>query len=213
MPPHISPPQLPPCQRPPSRACNVGAARVSQFIARCRGGRGYTRQTLQEAVSERGAVGAADGGPGKGCPARSPGPQPPRRPPGLPRSPAPGTPPAPCGHPGPAALRNPPPRCRTPPLRRGRWAGVTRGGGGGMGQRGWEEVLALLLWRAGAARPSPCSDHSLEERRLLLGGLRGQQLGFCLGRQVLQVVVAPDRSGQELPALRGHRVSNGGRQH
>lgn len=87
-----------------------------------------------------------------------------------------------------------------------------RGGAGGTGQRGWEAVLALLLWRAGAARPSPRSDHSLEERRLLLGGLWGQQLGFCLWRQVLQVVLAPDWSGQELPALWGHRVSSQGQQ-
>lgn len=88
-----------------------------------------------------------------------------------------------------------------------------QGGAGGTGQRGWEAVLALLLWRAGAARPSPRSDHSLEERRLLLGGLWGQQLGFCLWRQVLQVVLAPDWSGQELPALWGHCVSTQGQQH
>lgn len=110
----------------------------------------------------------------------------------------------PCGRPVPVS-----PSGSHHPLLPASRLGQCGGGGPGAGLRGWEAVLALLLWRAGAARPSPRSDHSLEERRLLLGGLRGQQLGFGLGRQVLQVVVAPDRCGQQLPALRGHGVSGG----
>lgn len=134
----------------------------------------------------------------KGCLTGSPDPQPPCRTPVLPRA----------GEPF-CSLQLPRPRSpqrpstslsRTPSVVRPVWG---QGSAGGTGQHGWEAVLALLLWQAGAARPSPHSDHSLEECRLLLAGLRGQQLGFCLGCQVLQVMVAPDWSGQELPALWG----------
>lgn len=143
-------------------------------------------------------MGAAGRGQGRACPTHCPGPRPPCHPPRAATLPALGTPPVPRGHPGSVAPSTPHLAGLSPCSEAG-----GQGGAGDTGQRGWEAVLALLLWRAGAARPSPRSDHSLEERRLLLGGLWGQQLGFCLWRQVLQVVLAPDWSGQELPALWG----------
>lgn len=60
------------CWCPTSPACSARTARVSQFIARCRGGWGYTRQTLREAVSEWGAMGAAGRGQGRAVPLAPP---------------------------------------------------------------------------------------------------------------------------------------------
>lgn len=112
--------QMPPytacCQCPPSPARGAGAARVSQFIARCRGGGGYTRQTLQEAVSERGAVGAAGRGWGRAVPLTPPACSLPTSPWGCRAPPcqAPSRsprPPRPCGP------QRPPPCGHAPPLR------------------------------------------------------------------------------------------------
>lgn len=65
-------PSLAHCQCPTSPVCSARAARVSQFIARCQGGWGYTRQTLREAVSEWRAMGAAGRGQGRAVPLTPP---------------------------------------------------------------------------------------------------------------------------------------------
>lgn len=78
-----------------------------------------------------------------------------------------------------------------------------------MGERG--SLLSLLLSRKGLTQEGGIqagtsrSDDALKEQRGLAWPLNGQQFGLSLGCQVLQVVSAPHRGGEVLPALWGEQ--------